>query len=599
MKTSRYLFALLLLLMTAVAATAQVSFTLLPPSNVITGEKFPLTFRLENGSGSNFTIGHINGCQQLYEPTTYNGKFYRNDNGRVSKGPMQVYTVYYLAGKPGKYTIPAASVTVNGKRYSTRPTQFTVYATMPQQTPASSRPTSIDDIDTQNVERPVNSSDVFVRIILSRTKVYEQQAVECTIKLYTSYILNRFVPTKQPSYDGFLIEDLEVEAELNRKEVLDGRTYATAVLDKFILFPQKSGKLTITSGEYDLVVTQIENINLNGMVTVRQPHQRSLKISSNSATVDVMPLPTPPDGFSGAVGQFKVASRLVGSKMRTNEASSMVLTISGTGNIKYIPEPKIDFPEDFDVYTPTSDVKATVANGTTSGTMTVDYTFTPQKIGKFTIGEYNFIYFDPERREYVTLKIPAQTVNVEQGSAHGEDAVTSKNTDILHIMDSDKATVRRPGQFAVTSIWYWLLFVAVGGGVVAAVLLNLRRIRLNRDVTGQRVAKARRVAMKRLSAASKAMQAGQPDQFYTEALKSLMGYLGDKLAIPASQMSRDTVKEALQQRGASEDVITLTDSVWNECEMARFTPGAQSAESMSNLYRRLTEVVDAIEQLKK
>lgn len=599
MKTSRF-FHVLLLLVTAVAAAAQVSFKVLPPGNIVVGDKFPLTFRLENAEGTNFNIGQIPGCQKLYGPTTYNGMSYVNNNGHVTRSSKQEYTVYYQATTPGKYTIPSASIMVNGKRYTTRPLQFTVHASaVPQPAPASSRPTSIDDVDTQSVERPVNPSDVFVRIILSRTKVYEQQAVECTIKLYTSYTLNRFVPTKQPSYDGFLIEDLDVEPELNRKEVLDGRTYATAVLNKFILFPQKSGRLTITSGEYDLVVTQIENINLNGMVTVRQPHQRSMKISSNSATVEVMPLPTPPEGFSGAVGQFKIASRLVGNKMRTNEPASMVLTISGTGNIKYIPEPKIEFPADFDLLTPTSDVNATVSAGTTTGTMTVDYTFTPQKIGKFTIGAYDFIYFDPERKEYITLKTPSYNVNVEQGTEQGQDAVTSKNTDILDIITSDRASVRHPGQFAVTSVWYWLLFVAVAAGVVAAVLLNIRRIRLNSDVAGRRVAKARRVAMKRLASANKAMQAGESDLFYTEALKSLMGYLGDKLRIPASQMSRDKVKEVLQQQGATEEVIILTDSVWSECEMARFTPGAQSSESMSNLYRRLTEVVDAIEQLKK
>lgn len=600
MKTVRYLFALLVMVATSVAARSQVSFNVVPPGNVVVDDKFQVTFRLINAQGSNFTVGQINGCKKLFGPTVFDGMFYVNDNGQVARGTKQEYTLYYQASKPGTYTIPAATITANGKQYTTKPTKFTVRATAaPTPAPASSRPTSIDDIDTQSIERPVNSSDVFVRIILSRTKVYEQQAVECTIKLYTSYSLNRFVPTKQPSYDGFLIEDLEVEPEINRKEVLDGRTYATAVLDKFILFPQKSGRLTITSGEYDLVVTQIENINLNGMVTVRQPHQRSMKIASNSATVEVMPLPTPPDGFSGAVGQFKASSRLVGGKLRTNEASTLRMTISGTGNIKYIPEPKIDFPKDFDVYTPTSNVDSKVANGTTSGTMTVDYTFTPEKIGKYTIGEYNFIYFDPERREYVTIKLPDFTVNVEQGTGSGRDAVTSKNTDILDIIDSETATMRRPGDFTVTSVWYWLLFVIVGVGVCGTVSWNNRRERLNSDVTGRRLAKARRVAMKRLSAANKALEAGQSDMFYTEALKALTGYLGDKLVIPASQMSREKVKEVLQDRGASPEVVTLTDSVWNECEMARFTPGAQSAESMSNLYRRLTEVVDAIEQLKK
>lgn len=172
MKTSRF-FHVLLLLVTAVAAAAQVSFKVLPPGNIVVGDKFPLTFRLENAEGTNFNIGQIPGCQKLYGPTTYNGMSYVNNNGHVTRSSKQEYTVYYQATTPGKYTIPSASIMVNGKRYTTRPLQFTVHASaVPQPAPASSRPTSIDDVDTQNVERPVNPSDVFVRIILSRTKVY-------------------------------------------------------------------------------------------------------------------------------------------------------------------------------------------------------------------------------------------------------------------------------------------------------------------------------------------------------------------------------------------------------------------------------------------
>ncbi len=589
-----------MLMAASLVGVAQVTFEVLPPADIVVGDKFPVTFRLVNAEGSNFTVGQIAGCEKLYGPTVMNGMFYVNDNGRATRGTKQEYTFYYQAVKPGKFTIPAASITANGHKYTTRPRQFTVAASKAAPpTPASMRPTSITDPDTQSDDRPVNSSDVFVRIILSRSKVYEQQAVECTIKLYTSYMLQRFVPTKQPSYDGFLIEDLEVEPEINRKEVLNGRTYATAILDRFILFPQKSGRLTITSGEYDLVVTQIENISLNGMVTIRQPHQRNLKISSNSATVDVMPLPDPPAGFSGAVGRFNISSRLVGGRLRTNEGASMVLTITGTGNIKYIPEPKIDFPSDFDVFTPTSTVDATVSNGTTTGTMKVDYTFTPQRVGKFTIGAYDFIYFDPERKAYYTIKTPAYTVNVEQGDAQASEAVTSANTDILDIIPTRDADKGRIDRFLVAGVWYWGLFVVVIGGVVVVILLNRRRIRLNGDVAGRRLAKARRVAMKRLAVAKKAMDAGQADLFYSEALKALMGYLGDKLGIPASQMSREKVAEALGQRDASPEVVNLTDDVWNECEVARFTPDAGSAVSMSNLYQRIAEVVDAIEQLKK
>ncbi|MDE6684118.1 MAG: BatD family protein, partial [Duncaniella sp.] len=455
----------------------------------------------------------------------------------------------------GQFTIPAASVMADGKRYTTSPTTFKVHERAEQDRPASQRPVAVDDIDTQAAGRKVNSDDVFVRIILSRSSAYEQEAIGCTIKLYTKYSISSFMPTRQPSFDGFLIQELDVQPALNEIETYRGQDYMTAILKRCIIFPQKSGKLTINSGNYDISVVQYDNVNM-GMFQVRQPHETKIKVSSNTASIDILPLPTPkPEVFNCAVGSFTIDSRLVGNSFRTNDPATLIYTISGTGNVKYLKEPQIDFPSEFEQYTPKSDIQTSVSGNEVSGKMTIEYTFVPQTVGDFTIGSDKFVYFDPSRRDYVTLTTPSYPIKVAKGlsaPAPTEDqkAIENKNSDIRHIYLGDK-NPSDSHTLVVTTGFYWSLYVILIIFTVGAIVASRARVRRNADVTGMRTAKASKVAGRRLKTAERYLSAGDSDKFYEEMLRALWGYLSDKLAIPVSQLTRQNITERLSERGYS------------------------------------------------
>ncbi|MDE5651299.1 MAG: BatD family protein, partial [Duncaniella sp.] len=404
------IFSFLIMLIGISANAADVSFTVKTPGRVFEGDKFPVTFRLTNADGSDLKVSQINGCTLLFGPSTSTSQSYQVVNGRASYTSAVEYTYYYRADKAGNFTIPAASILADGKRMSTKAVSFTVHERADRDKPASQRPVDVDDVDTQTAGRRVNSDDVFVRIILSKSSAYEQEAIGCTIKLYTKYSISSFMPTKQPAFDGFLIQEVDVQPSLNEVESYNGQNYMTAVLKRCIIFPQKSGKLTINSGNYDISVIQYDNVNM-GMFQVRQPKETKIKVSSNTGSIDIKPLPQPqPDGFTGAVGDFKIDSRLVGNSFRTNDPATLIYTISGTGNIKYVKEPVIDFPSEFEQYTPKSDIQTTVRGNDVTGTMTVEYTFVPQSVGDFTIGSDKFVYFNPQTRDYVTLTTPSYPI---------------------------------------------------------------------------------------------------------------------------------------------------------------------------------------------
>lgn len=597
----RFILSILLIALTAaVSLHAQVSFTVKPPSRVYEGQRFPVTFRLTNAEGSDLKVSQINGCTLLYGPSVSTSQSYQVVNGRASSTSATEYTYYYKADKAGSFTIPAASVLADGKRYTTKAVSFTIHDIADANTPASQRPVDVDDVDTQAAGRRVNSDDVFVRIILSKSSAYEQEAIGCTIKLYTKYSISSFMPTKQPSFDGFLIQEVDLQPALNQTETYNGQNYMTAVLKKCIIFPQKSGKLTINSGNYDISVVQYENVNM-GMFQVRQPREAKIKVNSNSASIDITPLPQPqPEGFTGAVGKFEIDSRLVGNSFRTNDPATLIYTISGTGNIKYVKEPVIDFPTEFEQYTPKSDIQASVQGNDVTGSMTVEYTFVPQSVGDFTIGSDKFVYFNPQTRQYVTLTTPSYPVKVAKGVSApvttDQKEVENKNSDIRHIYLGEKNPVKEH-RMVVLQSWYWVLYLLLIAVTIILIFANRRKARLNADVLGQKTAKASKVARRRLKSAEGFMKSGDSEKFYEEMLRALWGYLSDKLAMPVSQLSRDNISATLASKGYSEESAGAIVSVLDDCEMARYTP--DSSSRMDEVFERGVNAINQIESNRK
>lgn len=597
----RFILSILLIALTAaVSLHAQVSFTVKPPSRVYEGQRFPVTFRLTNAEGSDLKVSQINGCTLLYGPSVSTSQSYQVVNGRASSTSATEYTYYYKADKAGSFTIPGASVLADGKRYTTKAVSFTIHDIADANTPASQRPVDVDDVDTQAAGRRVNSDDVFVRIILSKSSAYEQEAIGCTIKLYTKYSISSFMPTKQPSFDGFLIQEVDLQPALNQTETYNGQNYMTAVLKKCIIFPQKSGKLTINSGNYDISVVQYENVNM-GMFQVRQPREAKIKVNSNSASIDITPLPQPqPEGFTGAVGKFEIDSRLVGNSFRTNDPATLIYTISGTGNIKYVKEPVIDFPTEFEQYTPKSDIQASVQGNDVIGSMTVEYTFVPQSVGDFTIGSDKFVYFNPQTRQYITLTTPSYPVKVAKGVSApvttDQKEVENKNSDIRHIYLGEKNPVKEH-RMVVLQSWYWVLYLLLIAVTVILIFANRRKARLNADVLGQKTAKASKVARRRLKSAEGFMKSGDSEKFYEEMLRALWGYLSDKLAMPVSQLSRDNISATLASKGYSEESAGAIVSVLDDCEMARYTP--DSSSRMDEVFERGVNAINQIESNRK
>lgn len=600
-----------MMVVSTIATFAQTSFQVVPPRNVIAGNTFYVTYRLTNGGdGTSLNAPAVNGCKLLSSrPGVSTMQSVQIINGHQSSSTTVDYSYTYRAEKEGTYTIPQASITVDGKTYHTTEATFKVLppdknAQQQQQGGGGgffSRP-SVDNIDSQDAQTKISKDDIFVRVILNKSHAYEGEAIECTLKLYTKYErINSFMMTTPPTFDGFLIDEVDTQAQLNEVEHYNGQNYITAILKKCIIFPQKSGQLTISSGKYDLSVVQLERVS-NGFFISARPVEKQVQLQPFKQTVNITALPQPqPANFSGGVGQFKFESSLSSDDVRTGEAVALRYIVTGTGNIKYLHQQKPEIPSEFEQYTPKTDENTHIAGNTLTGTVTTEYTLVPQSVGEFTIPAQEFTYFDLAKKEYVTLTAPGHTLKVAKGTGTTTGAeqrdIEAKNTDILHIKTGDKHQSKQL-TLDIYTWWYWLLFILLIAGAATTIVVYRRQVKLDADVAGRRNSRANKVARKRLKVAEGFMKSHDSDHFYDELLKAMWGYLSDKLNIQASQLNRQNIVDTLTQRGVATDLSQRVINILDNCEMARYTPDASLDSSVEALYNEASTTINDLEKCK-
>lgn len=592
-----------LILATALTAAAQQpSFSLVQPRAVVEGRNFTLTFRLTDGDGNEPSAPRLENCTLLYGPSTSTMQSTQIINGKMSSSYSKDFSFVYRADKAGSVTVPSVSITSGGKTLHSREATFNI---LPDDSPASSGGQNgggaRNSSGAQQQVGNINADDLLVRVSFSKSSVYEQEPVVATIKVYTKYDINSFLVTTQPAFEGFLCEELPVQLEMNL-EHYNGQNYHTAVVKRLLLYPQKSGKLSVNSGKYDVTLVQYEAVNM-GFFRTSRPVEKTVTTSSNAATLNVKPLPEPrPAGFNGAVGTFTASVSLEPELLKTNEAATYSYIVKGTGNIKFLNEPHIDFPAGIDTYTPKNDIDTRVSGANMTGTFRTDFTIVPQEVGNFTIPSTPFVYFNPDKNEYVTIDTRDFDIKVARGVS--TSAVASEQTtidksikDILYIKSTSGITAKGSKGYVFNSTIYWLAYILATVALVTVVLVYRRRIRLNADVTGRKLARAGRVATKRLKEARGYMNSHQNDKFYESLARALWGYISDKLSIAPSQLMRDNIAEKLEAYGASSETAAQVIDVLDLCEMARFTP-VHSDEEVAGLYAKAVAAIKSIEDVR-
>lgn len=571
---------------------------------VVEGDKFQLVYTL-NKEGNDIRLAPLQDFQILMGPSTSYSHSTSIVNGKVSRETSYTFTFILKALKVGNYTIPSATIMVDGEKHTSNQLQIQVVKAEQAQTNSGnqSAPSSAATAD-----------ELFITVTPSKRTLYQNESMLLTTKIYTKVQLDGLSDIKQPKLTAFIAQDLKSTDGINwSMENINGRTYNVGTYEQKLLFPQKTGKITIEPTEIEFLVRQRTAARSRSIFDdFFESGYRSVKktVKSKPITLSVKPLPNGrPQGFTGGVGQLNMSASVTKNQVKVNDGITLKVTINGTGNHKFVENPQIKFPADFDDFDPK------IANNTTNtvagmkGSKTFEYLMIPRHAGEFTIPSIKFSYFNPKTGSYQSQESGPITVMVEKGEG---DEITNSGVvrsnvsrenikfigkDIRFIKTITK--LKPQGTFLFGSMSYYLAFIVPLLIFIFLFIINQKRIKENANVSLQKTKRANKAARQRLKRSAQLLKAGEKEAFYEEVLKALYGYMSDKLSIPLSELTKENASDILIKSKASQQAVDAILEIVDTCEFARYAPVSGTGE-MDKLYQKTISTISQLEnQIKR
>ena len=499
---------------------------------------------------------------------------------------------YFLAPKKrGEFTIGQATIEIDGKTYKTLPVKITVTA-------------AIDKPKDPNDPNYIASEKIHLVAEISNGNPYLNEAITVVYKLYVAQNtgVRNWREIDSTRYNDFWSQNIDVKGIDIKQGTYNGEDYRYVVLRKTVLYPQKTGKLTIEPLSLDITVEVPSNrrdvFGRSFMSTVNRT------VASRNRVINVKPLPEngKPENFSGAVGSFDFKVTTNKESLKATEALELKVSVSGKGNLKLFRLPKPTLPSALEVYEPEHSEKVNTRTSGMQGTISDSYTVVPNFQGSYPIPKVSFSYFDLKTKQYKTLTSERLIIEVNEGP---QSAGSTNNTpgDLteniipanLNSFNSFKTSTKfQPiiSEPFFNSNLFWFLLLGPFLLIPFIMFVVKRRTTRALDVTGNKIRKTNRLARKYLSDAKKSL--GQKEQFYNALERVLHNYLKSKLRLETSEFNKEKIEELLGNKNINSATLEGFISLLTSCELARYTP--LSTVDMQNDYKKAAGVINDLDK---
>lgn len=610
------LFCIVAFLLTAIfQMSAQNVIRVEAPDVVAVNEQFNVTFIIEGEkSPSDFQWSSGDDFQLVWGPQKGSSSSIQIINGKRSSSHQTTFTYILIPKATGTFQLPVATALLSGDRISSTQASIQVVsdgASSSQSSGKNGGKSSGGGQTSSTGSGEISSNDLFMRLSLSRTEVVIGEPITATLKIYQRANVVGFENAKFPTFNGFWSQETYVPNNIEfKRESLDDKIYNTAVLRTYVLIPQQSGAITIDPAELVCLVNiRTAPSTSNSLFdSFFQDEYRTIRkrVTTPAVKVKVNPLPAgQPASFGGGVGNFGISARLTTDNLKTHDAASLIITVSGRGNVALLEEPKVNFPPDFEVYDTKTTENTDKSNGGTSGSKSFEYPFIPRSHGDFTIDPVEYSYYDVNAGKYVILRTEPLHVKVAKGKGGDSTPVTTVNSgverkdvkslaDDIRFIFTGKPGLSGSGSFFVGSVFFWILLALMILGATSVYLAFRKVAAMRADVAGTKNRRATKMAQKRLKLAGEYLDKNLYTAFYEELHKALIGFVSDKLNMDMSEISKDNIASALTEGGVSEEQTKAFTDLLDACEFARYSPDGGN-EAMRSHYDAALKVISSID----
>jgi hypothetical protein len=508
-------------------------------------------------------------------------------NGKATFSQKYSYIIKPL--RKGEFNLPSASIELDGKKLQSKPVKIIV--TEAVEVPKN--PNDPDYIAEQNIHLVAE---------ISKARPYVGEGIYVEYRLYFSNNVGIYdnAVTEAPQYNGFWNQEIKRDGSQVKTAMYNGEQYRYAVLNKALLIPTKSGKLTIDPMKMDIVVAvPTGRGDFFGNPITKQIRK---EYSSAKKTINVKDLPIEgkPESFTGAVGEFTYELTSSKNVLKANESSQIKVSVKGKGNLKLFELPKIETPKELEVYQPERKEKVGITTTGLSGSVVDNYTVVPQYKGKYKIPRTEFSYFNPKDGKYHTISTNDIFVDVTEGkelvtnSSENQvikQTVVTTGKNFRYIQTSTSLSPIVKSDFYKSTLFYILLLLPIIF-IPIAILINKKKEERNADIIGAKQRKADRLARKYLSEAKS--QLGNKEAFYEALERALHNYLKAKLRVETSDISREKISQLLQNKNVELYIINDFIGVLKDCDFARYTPITNV--QMNEEYEKAKQVITQIDK---
>ncbi len=590
--------------------TQDVSFTASGPQAVKVGERFSVTYKANAKPGKFMQPGFPESFNILAGPSTSSSSSVQIVNGQVTRNYSYAYTYYLQATESGQFAINPPKIQVKGQTHQSNPLQIEVVGSGSSASSgnrSSSGTASASSSQGGSAGKSGNRGEgLFLRVLTDKRNVYQGEVIIATAKIYSKVNLSSIQNVKQPSFQGFFKEDIETpDLHSLERENVNGEIYGTGVIQRFAIFPQHSGEIVIEPYEMDCIYKKRVSGRSRSIFDDFFGTYENAKttIKSDPLTIRVKPLPdNKPASFTGAVGKFDFSASIDKNQVKANEGITMTIRVSGNGNMRIIDAPDISFPPDFEVYDPEISLNSKTSVRGVSGSKTFEILMIPRHAGNYMIPPLVFSYFNPATGKYQTLRSSGFDIEVQPGeTGEGTNVITGLSKEDIKFLGKDiryiktgNVSFRKKGDYLVSKTGFHLIYLVSFLAFVAIIILMRRKIRQNADISRVKNRRANKFAKKRLKTAATFLKQHDKHAFYDETLKAIWGYLSDKMNIPISELSKDKIKNELEQQKISNELVNELFNIINNCEFARYAPVSEDGE-MEKIYSQTVRLISRLQ----
>ena len=542
-------------------------------------QRLRIEFSIDKQGGDNFSPPKFTNFKVVGGPSQSVSQSWIN--GKVTFS--QSYTYIIQPKRKGAFSIASASIKIGGKFIKSEPVKVIVLD-------------AIEIPKNPNDPNYVAQQNIHLVAEISKANPYVGEGIYVEYRLYVSENVSVYDTSisEAPKYNGFWNQDIKVNGFLVKMGKYNGENYRYIVLQKALLIPTKTGKLSIDPMRMDIVIgVPSGRADFFGNAITKNI-RREFASTKKIIRPKSLPLEGKPANFAGAVGDFDFSVALSKDILKANETSQVQIKISGKGNLKLFELPTVETPAELEMYQPERKERVRVNASGISGAVTDTYTVVPLYKGKYKIPSISFSYFNPKEKKYKTIATEDFFVDVQEGkelitldtSSVRKQEVVSTGKNFRYIATKTKFITAKKIDFFKSNLFY-VLFLLPLIAIPIGVFIGKKNEERNNDILGNKTRKAEKLAKKYLSKAQK--QLGKKEAFYEALERALHNYLKAKLGVETAEISKERITEILKGKNVEATAIHQFIEVLKNSDFARYTPF--TATEMKEEFERAKAVI--------